>query len=135
MRAVSALVLILAAAPAVHAQTSDILAPPASENGRYSMTPTTNGFLRLDTRTGTVSLCTVNGASAECRTAADDRAALTDEIERLAKRNAELETRTVPPASSRRLPNDADAQRAMEFAEQFMRRMMRIMRDESKGPT
>ena len=135
MRALSALLLVMVAASAAHSQTSDILAPPTTENGRYSMTPTANGFLRLDTRTGTVSLCTVNGASAECRTAADDRAALTGEIERLAKRNAELETRTVPPAASRRLPDDAEAQRAMDYAEQFMRRMMRIMRDESKNPT
>jgi hypothetical protein len=134
MRTIPVLILMLVAASGLHAQTSDILAPPATENGRYTMTPTTNGFLRLDTRTGSVSLCTVNGGSAECRAAADDRAALTGEIERLAKRNAELETRAGRD-TSRRLPNDSEAQRAMDLAEQFMRRMMRIMRDEPKNPT
>lgn len=135
MRAISILILMLAAAPAARAQSSDILAPPATENGRYSMTPTTNGFLRLDTRTGAVSLCTVSGGSAECRAAADDRAALTSEIERLAKRNGELESRTADRGGSRSLPDDHEAQRAMDLAEQFMRRMMRIMRDEPKNPT
>jgi hypothetical protein len=135
MRAVPVLILMLVAAPGVRAQTSDILAPPATENGRYSMTPAPNGFLRLDTRTGSVSLCTVNGTSAECRAAADDRAALTNEIERLAKRNAELESRRTGRDGSRSLPNESEARRAMDLAEQFMRRMMRIMRDETKNPT
>jgi hypothetical protein len=128
---------LLLAVPAANAEPSDILAPPASENGRYSMTPSGSGFLRLDTRTGAVSLCTVNGGNAECRAAADDRAALESEIDRLAKRNAELETRTVPTprGGSRLLPDDQEAQRALDFAEQFMRRMMRIMRDEPKNPT
>lgn len=127
--------LFLAGSPA-RAQTSEVLAPPASENGRYTMTPSGNGFLRLDTRTGAVSLCTVSGASAECRAAADDRAALEAEIDRLSKRNAELETRGLTrPNAARPLPDDKDAQRALDFAEQFMRRMMRIMREEPKDPT
>jgi hypothetical protein len=131
-----ALLLLALATPAAAADAVDPLAPSTSENGRYTMTPAGNGFLRLDTRTGIVSLCTVNGASAECRTAADDRAALTAEIERLAKRVAELESGSKPPGggASRVLPNQQDMDRAMDYAEQFMRRMMRIMRDETRTP-
>ena len=44
-------------------------AQTASENGRYSMTPTQGGFLRLDTRTGEVALCRPWGESVECRSA------------------------------------------------------------------
>jgi len=79
----------------------------------------------------------VNGGSAECRTAADDRAALTGEIERLSKRNAELEAQASRSGRepSRVLPNEQDVNRAMDYAERFMRRMMRIMRDENKDPT
>ena len=129
MRLAPALVLLCLAATPALAEKPEAALP--GENGRYSMTPTQNGFLRLDTRTGAVSLCTVTGTSAQCRAAADDRTALTEEIERLAQRNAQLEgsagTRSLPPAD--------EMNRAMDVAEQFMRRMMRIMRDESKNPT
>ena len=129
MRLAPALVLLCLAATPALAEKPEAAQP--GENGRYSMTPAPNGFLRLDTRTGAVSLCTVTGTSAQCRAAADDRAALTEEIERLAKRNTQLEG----PAGTRVLPPADEMNRAMDVAEQFMRRMMRIMRDESKNPT
>ena len=102
-------------------------APDVGENGRYSMTPAGNGFLRLDTRTGAVSLCSVVNASAECRAAADDRAALMYEIDRLTRLNAE--NGKAAPRSV--LPNKDEMDRSLDFAEQFMRRMMRVMRDEN----
>jgi hypothetical protein len=131
--AVFSAVVAAAGLGTVRAQTAD---SSSSENGRYQMTPAANGFLRLDTRTGIVSLCTISGAAAECRTAADDRAALMNEVERLSKRNAELETganrgRPAPPIAG--LPSREDFGKAMDYAEEFMRRMMRMMRDESKG--
>ena len=55
------------------------------------------------------------------------------EIERLSKRNAELEGNGLraarPPAAN--LPSKEEFGRAMDMAEDFMRRMMRIMRDEA----
>lgn len=112
--------------------------PPlaSGENGRFQMTPSANGFLRLDTRTGAVSLCTVNATNAECRSAADDRAALMAEIDRLSKRNSDLELgapRSSRPATG--LPSKEEAGKAMDLAEEFLRRMMRIMRDETKDRT
>ena len=83
---------LLVLAP-VHAQEDRAL----SDNGRFTMTPASNGFLRLDTRTGSVSLCTVVNGAAECRMAADDRAALLDEIDRLRKEAA---------STARRAPAD-----------------------------
>ena len=56
---------------------------PDSENGRYSMTPIPEGVLRLDTRTGTVSTCTKNGAGWACYAVPDERTALDAEIGRL----------------------------------------------------
>lgn len=56
---------------------------PDSENGRYSMTPISEGVLRLDTRTGTVSTCTKNGAGWACYAVPDERTALDAEIGRL----------------------------------------------------
>jgi hypothetical protein len=107
---------------------------PVTENGRYTMTPTEGGFMRLDTRTGAVSLCTATKASVECRLAPDERTALQQEIDRLAKENAELKTRVAvapAPRPSIPLPNKDEMDRALNFAESFMRRMMRIMREET----
>lgn len=56
---------------------------PDAENGRYTMTPTPEGVLRLDTRTGTVSTCSKNDAGWACYAVPDERAALDAEIGRL----------------------------------------------------
>jgi hypothetical protein len=127
MRVATTIALILACAGMARA------AEPDGQSGRYTMTPTVNGFLRLDTRTGAVSLCAVKDSVAECRAAADDRAALSEEIDRLSKRNAELEAR-VAGAGSRSplnaLPSREDMGKAMDYAEDFMRRMMRLLRED-----
>src|SRR5207248_1174852 len=56
---------------------------PDSENGRYAMTPIPEGVLRLDTRTGTMSTCTKNGAGLACYAVPDERAAFDAEVGRL----------------------------------------------------
>ncbi len=93
------------------------------EDGRYTMTPIENGFLRLDTRNGNVSLCTVKEGAAECRLAADERAALLDEIDRLRKGDRGTASRNL-------LPTRDDFEQALQNMEEFMRRMMRSLRDE-----
>ncbi|MBN9603005.1 MAG: hypothetical protein J0G33_08740 [Afipia felis] len=70
----SAAVALLAAVNVAHAQN-----PPADENGRYTLSATDNGYLRLDTRTGAVSICTRKGGWT-CRVVPDERAALDQEI-------------------------------------------------------
>jgi hypothetical protein len=68
---------------------------PDTENGRYALSPVTDGVLRLDTRTGAVSTCSNSGAGWTCYTVPDERAALDAEIGRLQadneKSNTELE--------------------------------------------
>ncbi len=120
-----------AAASALACVASSGLAAEAADAGRFSMTPAANGFLRLDKQTGAVSLCVAKGDGAECRAAADDRAALNDEIDRLTKKIAELEARA-PAATSGALPNRQEMGRVMDLAEDFMRRMMRIMREDDQ---
>ena len=70
-------------APVALAETPAPKAAPESENGRYSMSPVAGGVLRLDTRSGQVSLCRQKSDSWICETTADDRAAYEKEIARL----------------------------------------------------
>jgi hypothetical protein len=62
---------------------------PDTENGRYTLSPVTDGFLRLDTRNGVVSICT-NKSGWICRLVPDERDALDTEIGRLQTDNKQL---------------------------------------------
>ena len=63
---------------------------PDTENGRYALSPTADGVLRLDTRTGAVSTCNNSGAGWACYAVPDERAALDAEIGRLQADNEKL---------------------------------------------
>ena len=123
----------LAQAPATNPPAPDAPAPSV-QDGRFSMTPTQGGFLRLDKETGAVSFCTVESGLSLCRVSADERKALEDEIARLRRENAELKTARGPNAgASSGLPKDEDMERALSFTERFMRRIMRIFKEETNG--
>jgi len=62
------------------------------DNGRYTLSPTSDGVVRLDTRTGAVSNCTDKGNGWACYTLPDERAALDTEIGRLQSENEKLKT-------------------------------------------
>ncbi|MBB4197325.1 hypothetical protein CCR94_16935 [Rhodoblastus sphagnicola] len=122
--------LFSALAGPVRAQTP---APAEAENGRFAMTPVANGFLRLDTKTGQTSLCTTSADQAQCRAGADERAALEAEIARLSKENAALKAgAAAPPALAQQDEEDRRFNRAMDRAETFMRRMLRLFRETEK---
>jgi hypothetical protein len=146
---VSALGLAGAAAAAGQAM-------PDTENGRYALSTTPDGVLRLDTRTGAVSTCGNSGAGWACYAVPDERAALDAEIGRLQADNerlkAELASRepTVPgkieeplpksdsmkkgapkAAEGERkieipLPSDRDMDRMMSFLERAWRRLIEM---------
>jgi hypothetical protein len=68
---------------------------PDNENGRYALSPISDGVIRLDTRSGAVSTCNNSGAGWACYAVPDERAAYDAEIGRLQAENekskAELE--------------------------------------------
>lgn len=126
---------------------------PDGENGRFSMTPIPEGVLRLDTRTGTVSTCTSNGAGWACYTVPDERSALDAEIGRLQAEVEKLKEQlaagptvsgkideALPKSDSLKkaepkvaegdrkleipLPSDQDLDRAMSFLEKAWRRLI-----------
>ena len=146
----AALACCLASGPALAG------AAPDTENGRYALSPSGDGVLRLDTRTGAVSTCGNSGAGWACYAVPDERAALDAEIGRLQADNerlkAELASRepTVPgkieeplpksdsmkkgapkAAEGERkieipLPSDRDMDRMMSFLEQAWKRLMEM---------
>jgi hypothetical protein len=63
---------------------------PDNENGRYAMSATSDGVLRLDTRTGAMSTCNNSGAGWACYAVPDERAAMDAEIGRLQADNEKL---------------------------------------------
>jgi hypothetical protein len=141
---VFALMLSLAASAVASAQT----ATPDGEGGRYSFNPVTDGVLRLDTRTGQVSLCSRNDLDWACRVVPDERPALETEIARLQGENAtlkkELLARGLPipgvrgPSDAKprepelKLPSDADVDKVVSFLEKVWRRLGEMGRNMQK---
>ena len=77
--------MTLAAAAVLLALTASSLghSAPDTENGRYTLESRGDGFLRLDSRSGTASICSDKGQGWTCQTMPDERAALDAEIGRL----------------------------------------------------
>ena len=74
----SVLILTLSAGSAGWAQSV-----PESDDNRYTFKQMDGGYLRLDDRTGQVSICTPRAVGWACQAVADERTALEAEIARL----------------------------------------------------
>jgi hypothetical protein len=119
-------------------------APPGDDT-RYTFNRINDGYLRLDGRTGQVSVCTQRPAGWACQPVPDERAALEAEIARLQTENAAVKKELVahnlplpgtvkpePPAGKPdeprlQLPNDADLNRVMNFIEKVWRRLVEMV--------
>jgi hypothetical protein len=103
---------------------------------RYRLEKTENGYVRMDTATGEMSICEERTGQLVCKTAADERAAFQDEIDRLqAKldgiegRVAKLEERAIPEAL---LPSDEEVDKSLDIMEKFFNRFMGMMKQLDK---
>jgi hypothetical protein len=129
---------------------------PDGENGRYVLSPVTDGVIRLDTRTGAVSTCSNTGTGWACYAVPDERAALDAEIGRLQADNEKLKAQlaAAEPAATAKideplpkadqlkkaepklnegehrieipLPSDRDMDRVMSLIEQAWRRLVEM---------
>lgn len=103
----------------------------AEGEGRYQMERTDEGFVRLDTVTGEVSLCRETSGQMACRMAADERAAFEEELDSLTRRVEALEKAENSALSSDkpRLPTDEEIDRTMGIMERMMQRLMAIVKN------
>ena len=112
-----------------------VAAEPDSENGRYTFTPSGDGMIRLDTRTGTVSNCSNSSSGWACYAVPDERKALDEEIGRLQAENDKLKTQlaareTGKGTDKQAAPDVADGQRKIEIplpSDQDMDRVMSFL--------
>lgn len=126
-------------------------AEPRNEVGRYSMHKTDDGFIRLDTLTGAVSICGKADAGWSCRPMPDEARKLKSEIESLrqryhdlARRFAAATGRPPPPQSDQpnnerpepkafRLPSEQEVDKALDYFEsmlkKFQDRLKRLERE------
>ena len=118
---------------------------PESGDARFSFHRADDGYLRLDGRSGQVSLCNRRASGWQCQMVPDERAALEAEISRLQGDNAalkkELLSRSLPlpngmgpdqsgPKSQVQrppLPDDAEINRIMGVMEKIWRRMVEMI--------
>ncbi|MCP4320197.1 MAG: DUF342 domain-containing protein [Hyphomicrobiales bacterium] len=102
-----------------------------AQEGRFVMERTDSGFVRLDTFTGEISVCTEVESQIVCRMAADERRALEEQIDLLEERIAEIEQApgAQPTDRPNQLPTDEEIDRTFGIMEQMMRRFLGIIEE------
>ncbi len=114
------------------------IAAQAASTGRYTLTPVDDGFLRLDTETGIVSLCQKADGRWRCQTVEDDLLALRQENEKLRAQNKALrEGQTAPQAlppgqQPFKLPSKEEIDKAFDFLNEVLRKFREMI--ESQTP-
>ncbi|MCP4935440.1 MAG: hypothetical protein GY927_14865 [bacterium] len=111
-----------------------------AETGRYSMTPTKDGILRLDTKTGEVALCSRASGRLKCQGVEGQSGSLQDRIRRLELENENLRTQldaarlTPAPRDGGKLdvPTEEDVDKAMDFMEKLLHRFKGMVDDLKK---
>lgn len=122
MRLALFLLLSIGAVPAALAQDMQ----------RYELQKTENGYVRLDTESGAMSVCSERDGQLVCRMAADDRLALEDETERLRGELQALEARVAALEKRQSvlpLPTDGDIDRTLGVMERLLRGFVGIAKD------
>ena len=120
--------LVLAAAATAQSEETD----------RYRLEKSANGYVRMDTQTGAMSICEEKTGQLVCRMAADERAAFQDEIDRLQGSVKALDDRVAKLENSlsarleSSLPSEEDFNKTMSYMERFLRGFMDIVKDMEK---
>ncbi|WP_421914492.1 hypothetical protein [Mesorhizobium sp.] len=110
----------------------------SEEADRYRLEKSTNGYVRMDTQTGAMSICEETSGQLVCKVATDERAAYQDEIDRLQTSMKALDERVTKLENSpsarleSNLPSEEDFNKTMSYMERFVRGFMGIVKDMDK---
>lgn len=133
-----------AQAPAPPPPEPGLAGPPeGGESGRYTFNRVQDGYIRLDTRTGQVSMCSRRTVGWACQALPDDRLVLESEIARLQGENAALKKELLahgmelpsgvrpPPATksedTEKSTGNADVDRVLGAIEKMWRRLVEMI--------
>ncbi|MGE3872367.1 MAG: hypothetical protein AB7F74_05355 [Parvibaculaceae bacterium] len=109
--------------------------------GRYVLEKIEEGFLRLDSETGAMALCTAKAGVWECQAIKDQGLDLTAEIGRLKAENDRLKARVAElekGGGATKLPSDQEVDRMMDIFGKMFDRFLdfaREMDDKTKSGT
>ncbi len=100
----------------------------ADETGRYTMQPVDGGFLRLDTQTGAVSVCSDADGSWSCAPTDDERSELEQENAELRADNLVLREQIAELGEKPKVTTPEDVDAAMDAFETVAERFGRIIK-------
>lgn len=145
---------------AVAVMSTMAMAPSSqAASGRYQMTPVEDGFMRLDTQTGAVSICKNKDGKVTCKLAEDgadkyakdidalkqENQKLRGEVERL-EQHFGLETNKnkpgqpndlappVPPSTTFKVPREEDVDQMFNYIEGMLNKFRERLRRLEKEP-
>ncbi|MCL4768284.1 MAG: hypothetical protein KJZ80_18850 [Hyphomicrobiaceae bacterium] len=118
------------------------VAASQERQGRYAMSPAENGFARLDTETGAMSLCSRRDGKWVCELMEDEAKTLREEVERLRAEVQRLEEqaaladrtpgegpRAERPGTKLELPSEEDIDKALDYVERIFRKFRDRIRE------
>ncbi|RUX44290.1 MAG: hypothetical protein EOS58_12215 [Mesorhizobium sp.] len=110
----------------------------SGETDRYRLEKSANGYIRMDTQTGAMSICEERSGQLVCKMAADERAAFQDEVDKLQTSVKALDERVAKLENSlsarleSQLPSEEDFNKTLGYMEQFFRTFKDIVKDMDK---
>ncbi|PSJ60457.1 hypothetical protein [Pseudaminobacter soli (ex Li et al. 2025)] len=116
---------------------SQAIAGAHAAEDRYRLEKTDNGYVRMDTQTGAMSICEERSGQLVCKLAADEREAYQTQIDQLQSALKAIESRVTAleknrPALQAPLPTEEEFEKGMSYMERFFRRFMDIVKDFDK---
>ena len=139
------------------ALTAPTLAMAVETAGRYTMTPTKDGFMRLDTESGAVSICKNTSGRAVCELAEDGAGRYAKQIDDLKRENQKLRADVkrleqhfglgpadknkpndlappAPPSGSFKVPQKEDVDQMFNYIEGMLNKFRERLRRLEKEP-
>jgi hypothetical protein len=102
-----------------------------SDDERYTLEKSPNGYVRMDKHTGEMSICQEQSGQLVCKLAADERSAFESEVDRLQGSVEALEKRVTALEADKKsyLPTDQDVDKSIDTMQRFLRGFFDIVKE------